>query len=193
MSSGRATRRRCVLSRWVRRTANSSTWSKASAKATRSSLAICKRSAPARRCNHCRPSRSNQDRNSRPRSRHRLSLERSLLALSLVPQRVHFLEARVRRFAALLFEPRLDMGETPFELGVGPAERVFGIDIHMTREVGDHEKEIADLVLDRGLIARVHRAFDLLGLLAQLGKNGTRIVPIETDLARFLLQLDRAG
>ena len=62
----------------------------------------------------------------------------------------------------------------------------------MTGEVNDGEQQIADLARDFLLRPGIELRADLVGFLADLCQHGLRIVPVEADLAGFLLQLERA-
>src|SRR5579863_1424661 len=112
-----------------------------------------------------------------------------LAMLRLVPKRVHLLERSLARPAPFFSEPRFDMREAPLEFGVGAAQRGLGIDFQMAGEIGDDEEKIADLVTNRFLIAEAQRLVDLVRLLAELGENRARVVPVEADLAGHLLEL----
>ena len=87
------------------------------------------------------------------------------------------------------------MVEPPLEFRVGAAKRLLGIDLGVTRKIGDDEQQIADLLFKRrrSVDART-REFrgDFLGFLANLAKNLLRVVPIEADRGRLLLQLEGA-
>ncbi len=74
---------------------------------------------------------------------------------------------------------------------IRPPERRFGIDPSVSCEIGDREKQVADLV-GKG-IAVVENGLDLLAFLADLGDDGARVVPIEADFAGLRLQFDGAG
>src|SRR6185312_14560653 len=116
----------------------------------------------------------------------------ALLSLRLDPQPLHVLEARAFRGLAALGEAALDMGEAAFELQVGRAQRSLRIDPEMAGEVRDREQEVAHLALERLGRAPGDLGLDLGGLLADFRENRPRVVPVEPDLARFLLQLERA-
>jgi hypothetical protein len=62
----------------------------------------------------------------------------------------------------------------------------------VTREIDSSKKQIAYLVRDLRLISALRSLHDLLGLLANLGEYGGRIIPIEADCRRFRLQLHRS-
>jgi hypothetical protein len=42
----------------------------------------------------------------------------------------------------------LDGGEAIAELPVGTLQRFLGVDVEMTREIGDGEDQVAELILD---------------------------------------------
>src|SRR6056297_294942 len=71
-----------------------------------------------------------------------------LLALRIVPERVHLRQIAVLGAAAGGLEAGFDMGEAAGELGVGPPQRRLGADIHVPREVGHHEEKVAEFLLD---------------------------------------------
>ena len=75
-----------------------------------------------------------------------------LTGLCRGPQRFHFVEAQVLETGR-----RLDRPEARFELAVGFAERIFGIDVEMPCEVDDGEQQVAEL-LARGALAAVSPA-----------------------------------
>ena len=66
----------------------------------------------------------------------------------------------------------------------------------MTRKIGDDEQQIANLLFKRrrslGAGSGEFRG-DFLGFLANLAKNVLRVVPVEADRGRLLLQLEGAG
>src|SRR5438552_2173739 len=110
--------------------------------------------------------------------------------LRLIPQGVHFGERRVLRPLADGGEAILDRREAPLDLEITHSQRGLGIDIEMTREVDHHEQEIADLPRNLVPLPGVKLGFDLVGFFANFSDHRLRIVPVEADLARFLLQLE---
>src|SRR5206468_2521218 len=117
----------------------------------------------------------------------------ALRRLGGVPQRVHLGQRRLPRRLADVRERALDRGETALELGVGRAQCRLRIGVEMAREVDDGEQEIADLAGKAIALTLHERALDLVGLLADFREQGVRIVPVEPDRRRLLLQLERAG
>ena len=89
--------------------------------------------------------------------------------LRLVPQRVHLFERCVLERTALRRERTLDIGEAALELGVGAAQRGFGIGADMAGQVDQREQEVAGFGREFFSVAVVQRRFDLVGLLADLG------------------------
>src|SRR5713101_1016147 len=92
---------------------------------------------------------------------------------------------------------RLDVAEAAGELLVRRTQRALRIDLQMAGDVGDDEQEIAELLLDRmrdGGSFRVccNRLLELGELLLELHQNRRQRRPVEADLRRFVLQLDRA-
>ena len=83
------------------------------------------------------------------------------------------------------------MGEAALEFGVRAAQRRFGIDVEMAREVDHGKQEVADFAAKRLGVAGVDLRLDLIDLLPDLGEHGARVVPVEADLGRLLLQLQR--
>src|SRR5436309_12023566 len=63
--------------------------------------------------------------------------------LRLVPQRVHLFERALRRRSSLARQRGLDIAEPPLELLVGAAQGLFRVDLHVAREVGDGEQQVA--------------------------------------------------
>ena len=62
----------------------------------------------------------------------------------------------------------LDIGEAALELGVGAAQRGFGIGADMAGQVDQREQEVAGFVREFFGVAAVERRLDLVGLLADL-------------------------
>ena len=89
-------------------------------------------------------------------------------------------------------ERALDRGKAALEFFVGPPQYRFRIGTQVAREIDGREQQIADFSGGAGLITVQHR-LDLVGLFANLVQDRARIVPIEADFARFLLQFERAG
>ena len=79
--------------------------------------------------------------------------------------------ASPRPARARFAEPRLDMGEAPFELGVGAAQRRFRIDVEWRARLATREQQIADLA------ARPRRA-SLASISASTSSISSRILAI---------------
>src|SRR5262245_46871021 len=63
----------------------------------------------------------------------------------------------------------------------------------MTGKIDNGEQEVADLGAGGLTVAGRQLRLDLVRLLANLGKDRARIVPVEPDLAGLGLQLERPG
>ena len=87
------------------------------------------------------------------------------------------------------------MAEAPPHLLIGAAQRGVRIDIEMAREIDDDEEQVANLVAQtlRRTIRSREFLLDLADLLAHLGENGMRVVPVEADRRRLLLQRHSAS
>src|SRR5260370_2411721 len=72
--------------------------------------------------------------------------------LGLLPERFHFLQGGVGGLAAGFRQAPLDVAQAALVLVVGGAQRRFGIDLAMAREVGDGEQDVAQLVGQAGLV-----------------------------------------
>src|ERR1043166_5550952 len=112
-----------------------------------------------------------------------------LLRFRRVPERIHLCKRRVLRPLVTRGEGALDRGKALLEFEVGVTQYAFGISGEMTRQIDHREQQIADFLLGVVGCAGIKRVFDLVGLLADLGEHGARIVPVEADTAGFILQL----
>ena len=92
-------------------------------------------------------------------------------SLRLVPQCVHLLPAMRPSSEALRRERPLDIGEAALELGVGAAQRGFGIGADMAGQVDQCEQEVAGFFGEFFSVAAVQRGFDLVGFLADLAST----------------------
>src|SRR5271166_1612137 len=84
------------------------------------------------------------------------------------------------------------MCEPALELGVGRAQRRFRVDIEVAREIRRGKKKIANLLRQGRWRAAAQLGLDLGKFLADLGQHVPDVVPVESDLGRFLLQLECA-
>src|SRR5260370_32914350 len=89
-----------------------------------------------------------------------------LLALRLVPQRVHFGERSALKGTPLRRQCALDMAEAAFEFGVGTAQRKVRISADMPRQIDQRKQEIAGFRCEFIGVAAVEGGFDLVGFLA---------------------------
>jgi len=105
----------------------------------------------------------------------------------LIPQRVHLGERCILKRAAFRRECLLDVSKTPFELGVGLAQRHFWIGLDVAREIHQCEHEIAGFGGDLIRLAVIECGFDLVDLLADLREYRAGIVPVEADAGRLPL------
>lgn len=80
--------------------------------------------------------------------------------------------------------------ETALELGVGTAERALGVHIEPARKIDEGEQKIADFFVRRGRIGRCRKLGELFG---DLGLDVRLFLPVEADLGRLVLELERAG
>ena len=72
----------------------------------------------------------------------------AFLGLGAIPERIHFREIGVGRRLAIGLQKRLDPFEPPGEFRVGAAKRGLGAEVHMPREVGHDEHQVAEFFLD---------------------------------------------
>lgn len=105
----------------------------------------------------------------------------------LIPQRVHLGERCILKRAAFRRECLLDVSKTPFELGVGLAQRHFWIGLDVAREIHQCEHEIAGFGGDVGRLAVIEGGFDFVDFLTNFGEDRARIVPVEADAGRLPL------
>jgi len=86
------------------------------------------------------------------------------------------------------------VAEAPFELAIALAQRGFGIDVELARQIGHHEQDVAHLVLQPGAVRLfAHFGAQFRHFLGQLGQHLFGVGPVETDPSGALLQLDGAG
>ena len=112
-------------------------------------------------------------------------------ALARIPERVHLREIRVLGPPPLRRQRSLDRPEPPRELGVGGAERGFGVDLQVPGEVGHDEEEIAEFL---ELPRRVAFGLDQFArLLDDLVEDLVGRGPVEADAGGAVLQFHRAG
>src|SRR6185312_5460569 len=109
------------------------------------------------------------------------------LCLGLSPKPFHFVESGAFGSLACLGQATLNMGEAPFELGVGAAQSGLRIDLEMACKVYGSEQKVAHLARQRLLRALRDLRFDLRDLLSDLVQDRAHVVPVETDLASLLL------
>jgi hypothetical protein len=64
-----------------------------------------------------------------------------------LPKGFEGIQASIRRVLARRAQACLDLAKSALELGVRMAERRFGIDIEMSRQVDDGEQQVADFIL----------------------------------------------
>ena len=69
----------------------------------------------------------------------------------------------------------------------------LGIRIEMAREIDDRKKQVADFASHTAFVVSIKLRFDLIRLFADLGENGSRIVPIEADPPSLVLKFERTG
>jgi hypothetical protein len=87
-----------------------------------------------------------------------------------------------------------DAAETALEFGVGTAQGLLGIKLHMPREIGHGEKQIADLIGQPVAAGTIdHFSFYLSEFLGNLIENLSRFRPIEADPRGAFLQLGGPG
>ncbi len=106
------------------------------------------------------------------------------MLLRLVPQRIHFREARLLRRFSARGERALYCRKAALEFLVGLPQQRFRIGAQMPRQIDGGKEKVADLGRGTRLIA-IKRLLDLVSLFADLAQHGARIVPIEADLARL--------
>src|SRR5690606_23884131 len=70
-----------------------------------------------------------------------------------VPVAVKARQTGIPGFDPIFAAPRLDMMKAPGELEIGVAQRPFGIDAGLPGQIGDSKQQVADLLVQRGLIA----------------------------------------
>ena len=83
------------------------------------------------------------------------------------------------------------MREPSAEFDVGPLQRRFGINLHVSGKIGDHEQEVANLSLDPLSVASVDLRLDFRQFLAHLHDHGLGVIPVEADFPSLGLKLDR--
>src|SRR5437660_983716 len=95
----------------------------------------------------------------------------ALKLLSFVPISIHLGERRLWPRFALFIEARFNMAEATAEFAIGGLERYLRLDAELTSEVSDDEEQIAHLLGQRLLIARLarHLGAQLLQLFFELG------------------------
>src|SRR3569832_2084504 len=109
----------------------------------------------------------------------------SLLALGLLPQRLHLGERGLRGCPALFRETLFDAAKTPLETAIGLAEGRLRIDVRIARDIAAHQQEIANLVTHaRRVAARGHLGAELRDLFLELGEHLLEIFPVESDARR---------
>src|SRR5690606_21900890 len=113
----------------------------------------------------------------------------SLGRFRLIPKRVHLLEARLLQPPPAPGERLLDMAEPADELVVGGPQRRFGVDLEVAGDIGDYEQQVAELLLDAGLLACSDGGIELGELLLELAHDGREPRPVEADGGRLALQL----
>src|SRR5207249_4303875 len=74
------------------------------------------------------------------------------LALGLLPEGFHFLEAGLGRFPTLTSQAAFDIPEAALELVIGGTQGSLRVDLAVTREVGDGEQDVAQFVCGTRLI-----------------------------------------
>jgi len=110
--------------------------------------------------------------------------------LCLLPERFHLLQAGIACFNAPGGQHLFDVVKAAGELGIGGAQGCFGVDLEVTRQVGDHEQQVADFLFPGGLVRRVQ---DLARFLGQLVQHQVRVVPVEAYGRSAALQFLGAG
>ena len=111
----------------------------------------------------------------------RPGMARALGGLRLAPKLFHLVEARLVQGAPAIGEAPLDRLEAPLELGIGPPQRPFRIDLEMAGQIGGREQEVADLVLDPLRLSPGDRIGDLSDLLVDLVDDLGGLGPVEPD------------
>src|SRR5688572_22740460 len=101
-----------------------------------------------------------------------------LHALGFDPQRFQLFE-RLLAFAAGLLEPAFDVLEARCELRIRAAQRLFGIDADLAREIGHHEKDVAHLLGHRLEIGLAARFLQLSQFLVEFLQDLVSCRPIE--------------
>ncbi len=88
--------------------------------------------------------------------------------LRFLPQCLHLVERSFGRGLAAFGQLALHVSEALAELGIGLAQRLFGVHLHETRQVDQHEQQVAEFVLEFLPAAAAPRLGKLAQLLVQL-------------------------
>ena len=98
------------------------------------------------------------------------------------------------RRLAFGFEQGFDLPEAANEFCIGATQRVFGVNLQVTPEIGDNEKQIAIFFRDLfpARVFKVRRVFQLADFFADLVEHRLHGRPVEADAGRLVLELDRA-
>src|SRR5438874_9141407 len=73
--------------------------------------------------------------------------------LGLLPEGLQFVDGSAAYFFALIGQTAFDVAEALAEFGISAAQGLLGIDLYETREVDEHEQQVAQFVLQ--LVLRV--------------------------------------
>ena len=114
-------------------------------------------------------------------------------SLGLVPEVVHLLERCGLRGLAAIRQRPFDGREPTLEFTVRGPQHRFGIDVEVAGKIDPREQQVADLRRGGRAIARGELVLDLVRLLADLGEDGERIVPIKPDFTGLGLQFQCAS
>src|SRR5690606_29268892 len=93
----------------------------------------------------------------------------------LVPDRIHLFQRGFGRLPAAAGKFGFDCAEAAFELGVGATQGLLGVDLQVTRKVGDGEKEIAEFFLVAPAVRIEAELGDFLFTIANLDRKSTRL------------------
>ena len=113
--------------------------------------------------------------------------------LRLVPQFVHFGQARILGRFSVRRQRTLDRGKAPLKLEVRFAQYALRVGAQMPGKINNGEEKVTDLSSHLDLIAAIEFGLDLGRLLANLGEDGPGVIPVETDVPSLVLELQGAG
>ena len=116
-----------------------------------------------------------------------------LRPLHRLPFGLHLAQGRVGGLLPARRKPRLHRSEAPGKLGIRMTQAVLRVEVKLARQVGEHEQQVAHLVLQPRPVRPAQFGAQLARFLLELVQHGIRVRPVERHPGGARGEFLRAG